>query len=336
MPNEVPTHPASARAQEAPPLRPRELTVRGDRLPTTTIAAAWTVALGMTAGAVPLLAGRVMVTPLVQIAVVYLAGLLALSVIRAMWRQRAAQHAQNRFGQAAALLGAGAAVDRAAAAKVLGMLAAEHPAMTGDVLELLTDFVRHRSATARTDRPEAAVIDIEAAAREIARPAPDGIDPVAPHQLAGAALAWASLPGGRLPGVNLSAADLRHADLRAADLAGAAMRSADAGGIRLAGADLTGADLASARLGAADLTGTAIAGAQLQQADLTGAVLRAARAAGADLTGADLTDADLTDADLSGARMAQATLVSAVLDGVRLDGADLSGAALPWAALAGA
>jgi hypothetical protein len=155
------------------------------------------------------------------------------------------------------------------------------------VVEVLSAFVRERSAAAGAPR-------VRAVGRKTAHPL--SLTARRVTQMPTDAQAALTVLG-RLP----ERKDVTRGDLGKANLPGATLSRANLAGATLSRANLAGAylyraDLAGAHLYRADLTGAHLDGADLTDAHLDGADLTDAHLDGADLTGATLVGADLTDA----------------------------------------
>jgi uncharacterized protein YjbI with pentapeptide repeats len=124
--------------------------------------------------------------------------------------------------------------------------------------------------------------------------------------------------------------NLVHTNLSGADLSGA-----DLSGAGLFYADLSGADLRDAVL-SAYLTGANLSGANLIHANLRSAYLNTANLSDADLTGANLSDTILVKAHLSGADLRSANITTANVAKAKLSGSNLEYAMLAEAVLNGA
>ena len=135
--------------------------------------------------------------------------------------------------------------------------------------------------------------------------------------------------------LNLVHTNLSGADLSGADLSGADLRDAVLSGAGLFYADLSGADLRDAVL-SAYLTGANLSGANLIHANLRSAYLNTANLSDADLTGANLSDTILVKAHLSGADLRSANITTANLAKAKLSGSNLEYAMLAEAVLNGA
>ena len=174
--------------------------------------------------------------------------------------------------------------------RVGGIYALERIAVVSDkdygiVVEILTTYVRERSAWKDTNTPVADQLlskrapDIQAVLSVLGRRARTYQD-------------------GEVERLNLARTDLRRANLGGANLAGAV----------LSGAHLEGANLSGARLKGTILRGTHLEQAGLQYADLREAFLGDARLDGASLKGANLEEAYLIGAHFEGANLLEADL----------------------------
>jgi uncharacterized protein YjbI with pentapeptide repeats len=197
----------------------------------------------------------------------------------------------------------------------------DHPT----VVEVLSAFVRERSAAAASEQQTGNTAiddrnlptDVQAAATVLGRlPKRPG---VSRGDLSQADLSGAELVGTNLSDAMLGRVNLPRAELDRADLSGARLVGAD-----LSGAELVEADLSDAMLGRANLSGARLVGADLSNADLFKADLSGAELGRANLSGARLVEADLSDAWLDRADLSDAMLVEADLSGAQLAGADLS------------
>ncbi|WP_374456917.1 pentapeptide repeat-containing protein [Nocardioides sp.] len=212
--------------------------------------------------------------------------------------------------------------------------------------EILSSFIRLRSARTSRPRPMPATtpVDIAAAfevldgnAAQLRRADLSGfyLEEVylVDADLFAADLTDANLIGAAMAGAALNGADLTRAALNSADLTGANLQAADLTDASLHGADLTDANLfAVQNLGSAGLIGASMARANgLDELDLPGVNWRET-----DLTGTDLADTNLSGASLNRATLVGATLTGADLSGVDLYGADLRDADLEGANLQGA
>jgi uncharacterized protein YjbI with pentapeptide repeats len=212
------------------------------------------------------------------------------------------QHANEqritaRFSQAIAHLASDKMEVRLGGIYTLERIAQESPAEHWMTIEVLTAFVRERSA----------------AQLEQHQPQPSAIDPKEPRQLQ------------RLPKIPTDiqavmtvlnrrdvsldrrdrAIELRESNLRAADLNGVELWGADLWKVNLREAQLWQAKLVGAFLGRANLCD-----ASLWKADLEGAYLWKANLAGANLSEANLTEANLEGSNLKGANLHQTNLVN--------------------------
>jgi uncharacterized protein YjbI with pentapeptide repeats len=277
-----------------------------------------------------------------------LAGLAAIGALGTFWLNSRAQRftaetlrltqesqLTDRYAKAIEQLGDDKLDIRLGGLYALERLAVDSERDHPTVVEVLSAFVRRRSALQQRTTTEPLATDIQTALIILGR-VPERPN-IGRGDLGGAALCGATLPGANLTGATLSRTDLRGAnlcranfsgtDLSRANLSGADLRRAGLAGAILAEADLSGgADLREADLREADLRGAGLAGAELSRARLGKAKLVIATLTEARLTGADLTKADLTRADLRRAVLVIATLTGAVLNRADLSGADLSGA----------
>ncbi len=155
----------------------------------------------------------------------------------------------------------------------------------GIVVEILTTFVRERSAWKNTGTP--------VADQPLSKRAPD-----IQATLIVLGRRVRTYQDGEAERLNLARSDLRRANLGGANLAGAI----------LSGAHLEGANLSGARLQGAILRGTHLEQAGLQSADLREAFLGEARLDGASLKGAKLEEAYLIGAHFEGANLLEADL----------------------------
>jgi uncharacterized protein YjbI with pentapeptide repeats len=212
------------------------------------------------------------------------------------------QHANEqritaRFSQAIDHLASDKMEVRLGGIYTLERIAHESPAEHWMTLEVLTAFVRERSA----------------AQLEQHQPQPSATDPKEPRQLQ------------RLPKIPTDiqavmtvlnrrdvsldrrdcAIELRESNLRAADLNGVELWGADLWKVNLREAQLWQAKLVGAFLGRANLCD-----ASLWKADLEGAYLWKANLAGANLSEANLTEANLEGSNLKGANLHQTNLVN--------------------------
>ncbi len=202
-----------------------------------------------------------------------------------------------RFSQAIAYLASDKMEVRLGGIYTLERIAQESPAEYWMTIEVLTAFVRERSAMQL----------------EQYQPQPGINDPKRPTQLQ-------RLP--KIPtdiqavmsvlnrrDVSLDRRDrtieLRESNLRAADLNGVELWGADLWKVNLREAQLWQAKLIGAFLGRANLCD-----ASLWKADLAGAYLWKANLAGANLTEANLTEANLEGSNLKGANLHQTNLVN--------------------------
>lgn len=225
-------------------------------------------------------------------------------------------YVNERYRQAAEMLGHGELPVRLGGLFALKRLARDHPAeFRQEVLELLVEFVRSPPA-GQQDQPM--VWDMWL---RLERPA-------VRQDVQAAAIAIVTM-------VN-STVDQEDTTLQQAlDFREAKLCSVDLTGLRLCGADLRNADLTFARLDRADLG----------DAQLQGANGRYARLTEANLFGADMSDADFSDAHafdatfctaVMPARMVNARLCEADFTGAKFRNTDLSGADLHRANLSAA
>jgi uncharacterized protein YjbI with pentapeptide repeats len=286
-----------------------------------------------------------------------LAALGSLAVTARTYRITQQGHITDRYTKAVAQLGDEMLDVRLGGIYALERLAVDSPRDHPTVVEVLSAYVRERTASRaqprvrpperRTTRPpqsgrrlgprvqpvgrgtayplrltakrEPLSVDVQAALTVLGRlPARPGVDR--------ADLSSANLAGANLSHVNLAGANLSHANL-----AGASLPQA-----HLTGALLYGTDLTRAFLDNADLTKARLDGAKLTEATLHAADLAKAILINADLTGASLDAADLTEANLAVANLTEANLAVANLTEARLDHANMAGAALYGANLTGA
>ena len=185
----------------------------------------------------------------------------------------------------------------------------DHPT----VVEVLSAYVRERSAPIRMVRP---------ANRRTAHP-----PTLRKHVKLDFDVQAALTVLGRLParvGIrrgNLSQVDLTGANLLGANLSRADLTRANLAGAKLLVANLARADLRDANLTEADLNGADLTEALLIEADLTKAKLITAKLIKSQINWANLSKADLTMANMTEALLTQADLTKA-----NLNGADLTGA----------
>jgi uncharacterized protein YjbI with pentapeptide repeats len=245
-----------------------------------------------------------------------LAGLAALgSLVLTSRTYRLTQQGQlsDRYTKAIAQLGDDKLDVRLGGIYALERIAVDSKRDHPTVVEVLSAFVRERSAPIQRVRP---------VNRRTAHP------PIFRKQVKlGTEIQAALTVLGRLPRrAGVSRGDLRQANLTGASLHRANLTEAELGRTYLTKVNLFEANLTEANLGRADLTNAILAKANLieawfKEADLTGANL-----GGADLTGANLTEADLTGADLYRADLTGADLYQADLTGADLSKANLTSA----------
>ena len=271
-----------------------------------------------------------------------LAGLAALGsllVTSRTYRVTEQGHITDRYTKAIGQLGDDKLDIRLGGIYALERLAVDSKRDHPTVVEVLSAFVRERTAVASKPRRRRAgrktahppsltanrtkqrTTDVQAALTVLGRlPLRAGVS-------------RGDLSGAHLAGASLIQADLTDADLGGADLTGAQLREADLTGAQLGGADLTGAQLRGATLTNANLGGADLTGAQLRGATLTNANLGGANLTNANLGGANLTDAELFNATLTGANLGGATLTNAKLEWATLTNANLYRANLTGAQL---
>ena len=187
----------------------------------------------------------------------------------------------------------------------------DHPT----IVEVLSAYVRERSAPVQMVRPAnrrtahpptlrkhvTLTVDVQAALTVLGRlPARAGVSR--------GNLAEANLANANLREANLANANLRQANLTGANLYRTNLSLAHLGGANLTTADLSQANLTDAYLGKADLTGASLFGVNLKEADLKEANLTRAELGGANLTRAELRGANLTETDLYAANFTRTRL----------------------------
>lgn len=210
----------------------------------------------------------------------------------------------DRFSQAISHLASDKMEVRLGGIYSLERLAGDSPSEYWLTIEILTAFVRERSAPAITAVPE---------------------QPLALNGGTNPAVSQQKTPSSRIPtdiqavmtilsrrDVSMDRPDriieLRESNLRDADLNGIELWGADLWKVNLREAQLWQAKLAGASLGRANLSE-----ASLWKADLEGAYLWKANLEGANLTEANLEQANLEGSNLKGANLQQTNLINADL-----------------------
>jgi hypothetical protein len=242
-----------------------------------------------------------------------LAGLAALGSLALTTRTyRLTQQGQltDRYTKAIAQLGDDKLDMRLGGIYALERIAVDSKRDHLTVVEVLSAYVRERSAPTQMVRP---------ANRRTAHPptlrkqAKLGVEVQAALTVLGRLPRRAEVSRGDLNGANLAGANLNRANL-----AGANLNRANLAGANLNRANLAGAELYRANLAGAELYLANLAGARPYRANLAGANLNGANLAGARLYRADLARAELDRADLAEADLDQANLKNAILWGANL------------------
>ncbi|MDX2215251.1 MAG: pentapeptide repeat-containing protein [Oculatellaceae cyanobacterium bins.114] len=260
----------------------------------------------------------------------------------------------ERFSKAVEMLGNEDLIEvRLGGIYILSRIAKDSPEDHWTVMEVLTAFIRERSASQRlkaedaadpSQEPASVTTDIQAAINVVGErnvsndPRGRRLD-LTEANLAGANLSNTDFTGAKLTGANLSNIDFT----------GAKLNNADLHVVNLRNTNLTGAGLNNANLCFANLRNTNLTGAELNNADLCFADLDKVvidektqldakwrlvwrvvneRVTGANLGNEDLSCANLTGVNLSNANLGYANLSKAILDSANLTEANLSGANL--------
>ncbi|PWW60467.1 pentapeptide repeat-containing protein [Actinokineospora spheciospongiae] len=227
-----------------------------------------------------------------------LLGLLA--TLRTYLLSRRAQYSE-RYMKSIALLGAKALDERIGGIFALEQVARQHPPDRIAVMNVLTAFVRRRSAMHHED-----------GALDAAPSAPN--DPE-PRERADVQAALTVL-GRRNQHPDEDPLDLSDLDLRMLKLPESNLCNADLSYTRLERADLSGANLVDANL----------TGAKLNHVNLRYADLRGVNATGADFECADFERANLIGMVTTAATMRRARFTSSKFDDRELEKADIEGA----------
>ena len=247
------------------------------------------------------------------------------AILIALWRSLVAErqseigertYLNERYRQAASMLGDSELPVRVGGIVALERLAADHPAeFRHEAFKLLLEFVRAPPALKQLqpkvwdgwlqlERP-ATRQDVQAAIRvitELKRPPRigDGSSLWFWLDLRGAQLCGVDLCGLRLARANLENANLMFAHLERTDLTGAQLQWANC-----RQALLKDADLSDATMSGADFSGVLASGCKFRGARMP------AKMIGAFLDEADLTEAVFPDTDLTGATLRAANLTGA-------------------------